>query len=62
MKNKKNVMIECISYGELDRRTEDRRIFDVTSLFYLDKVSDALAYSKVSDPEAFIKALISGEV
>jgi hypothetical protein len=62
MKNKKNVMIECISYGEIDHETKDRRLFDITSLFYLDKVSDALAYSKVSDPEAFIKALISGEV
>jgi len=62
MKNKKNVMIECISYGELDRKIEDRRLFDVTSLFYLDKVSDALAYSKVSDPEAFIRTLIAGEV
>jgi hypothetical protein len=62
MKNKKNVMIECISYGELDRKIEDRRLFDVTSLFYLDKVSDALAYSKVSDPESFIRTLIAGEV
>jgi hypothetical protein len=62
MKNKKNVMIECISYGEIDHETKDRRLFDITSLFYLDKVSDALAYSKVSDPEAFIKSLISGEV
>jgi hypothetical protein len=62
MKNKKNVMIECISYGEIDHETKDRRLFDITSLFYLDKVSDALAYSKVSDPETFIKSLISGEV
>ncbi len=62
MKNKKNVMVECISYGEIDHETKDRRLFDVTSLFYLDKVSDALAYSKISDPEAFIKALIAGEV
>ncbi len=62
MKNKKNVMVECISYGEIDHETKDRRLFDVTSLFYLDKVSDALAYSKVSDPEAFIRTLIAGEV
>ena len=62
MKNKKNVMVECISYGEIDHETKDRRLFDVTSLFYLDKVSDALAYSKVSDPESFIRTLIAGEV
>lgn len=57
-KNKDNVMLECMCYGEMDHETKEKRLFDVTSLFYLDEISSLLSQSKISNPQKLIKGLI----
>ncbi len=57
-KNKNNVMLECMCYGEMDHETKEKRLFDVTSLFYLDEISSLLSQTKFSDPQKLIKGLI----
>lgn len=61
-KNKNNVMVECLCYGEMDHNTNEKRLFDVTSLFYLNEISDMLSKTNISNPENFMKTLIFKEV
>lgn len=61
-KNKNNVMVECLCYGEKDPETNEKRLFDVTSLFYLNEISDMLSKTNISNPEDFIKKVIFKEV
>lgn len=58
VKNKHNVLLECLCYGEVDHETKERHIFDVTSLFYLNEISDLLSQTKISEPLRIIKGLI----
>lgn len=61
-KNKTNVMVECLCYGEMDHNTNEKSLFDVTSLFYLNEISDMLSKTKISNPEKFIESVIFKEV
>lgn len=53
-----NVSVECIVYGEKDFNTGKKRIFDVTSLFYMDQIVNELAKSGNKAPLKVIKELL----
>jgi len=54
-----NVKIGCIVYGQLDHNTGEMRIYDITSLFYMDEIVRMLAEQKVSEPKKQIEALLN---
>ena len=57
-----NVAIGCVGYGGVDfskpRGSDRLRIFDVTSLFYMDELVRSLADQKVDDPKKIIRMLL----
>lgn len=54
-----NVDIGCIVYGAVDFNTKMAKIYDVTSLFYMDEMIRTLADNKVKDPAKTIRMLLS---
>lgn len=57
----KDVTIGCIVYGEYDHNSKTLKIYDITSLTYLNEIVKILADNKVSDPEKKIKAFLNWE-
>lgn len=53
-----NVSVECVVYGEKDFQSGKKRIFDVTSLFFMDQIVNELAKSRNKDPLKAIKGLL----
>ena len=56
----KNVSIGCVVYGQLDFMTKEARIYDVTSLFYMDEIVRTLAESGAKNPLGLIQKLLEG--
>lgn len=56
-----DVTIGCIVYGEFDHESKSSKIYDITSLTYLNEIVKILADNKVSDPEKKIKAFLNWE-
>lgn len=55
---KKNVTCECIVYGQKDHNADKYKVFDVTSLFYLDAVVKQLSASKNPHASEIIKKML----
>ena len=59
---RKDVMIGCLVYGEVDHSVEGKaptRIFDITALAQLDELVRMLSELKVSDPAAMLKQILA---
>lgn len=61
IQTKDDVSVECICYGEMDHNLMKLRIYDVTSLFYMDEIVNSLAKMKIHNPSEVIKSLINNE-
>lgn len=55
---KKDVTVECLSYGELNFNSYDLEIYDVTSLLYMDEIINNIAKMDVDDPLEIIKSML----
>lgn len=55
---KKDVIVDCLSYGGLNFNTYELEIYDVTSLLYMDEMINNMAKMNVEDPLSIIKAII----
>lgn len=55
---KKDVIVECLSYGAKDFNTGGLEIYDVTSLLYMDEIINNMAKMKVENPLEMIKDII----
>ena len=59
---RKDVLIGCLVYGEVDHSVEGKapmRVFDITALAQLDELVRMLAELKVSDPAAMLKQILA---
>lgn len=54
-----DVTLGCIVYGEKDHNTEKLKIYDITSLNYLDEIVRIMAENKVKEPLERIRALLN---
>ncbi len=54
----KNVSLGCIVYGKLDHKTNSGRIYDETSLNYMDEIVRIMAENKLKNPVDKIKNLL----
>lgn len=54
-----NVIIGCIVYGEKDFNTKEMKIYDITSLTYLDGIVRVMAENGVDNPTNAIKAIMN---
>lgn len=61
VQTKDDVSVECICYGEMDHNLKKLKIYDVTSLFYMDEIVNSLAKMKIHNPSEVIKSLINNE-
>ena len=65
---KKNVSVESVVYGKIDRRNKDKiiaKLYNITALFFMSQIVGHLADQKVADPEKMIRNLLGlgiGEV
>ena len=59
---KKNVYIGMIVYGKVHGKTQnaDADIYDMTSLFYMDELSEQFCKMNIDNPEERISKLILG--
>ncbi len=55
------VMIGCTAYGEYDHNTDDLKIYDITSLSYLDEIVRTMADKGIGDPTNAIKMMMDWE-
>ena len=53
-----NVTLGCIVYGEKDHNTNSLKIYDITSLNYLDEIVRMMAENKVKEPLNRIRNLL----
>ena len=53
-----NVTLGCIVYGEKEHNTGAQKIYDITSLNYLDEIVRMMAENKVKEPLKRIRALL----
>lgn len=64
-KIKKGVTVKCVAYGRAmrskDGEVNDLIIYDITSLFFMTSLVDALAAHPLEDPEAVIKRVLEDE-
>lgn len=54
----KDVTFGCIVYGSMNHTTNERKIYDITSLNYMDEIVRMLAENHVTNPAAMIKGLL----
>lgn len=55
-----NVNIGCIVYGKFDHSTKESRIYDITSLLYLDEMVKNIAAMDLKNPSETIRLLMAG--
>lgn len=55
----KDVIPGCIVYGEKDHNTGEMKIYDITSLIYLDEIVRVAAESGISNPKNAIKKMMN---
>lgn len=55
---KKNVQVECLSYGAKNFNTGKLGVFDVTSLLYMDEIINNMAKMNVENPLEMIKDIL----
>ena len=53
-----DVMIGCMAYGEKDHNTNEMKIYDITSLIYLDEIVRLTAEKGIGDPTDTIKMMM----
>lgn len=54
-----DVMVGCIVYGERDFISQKMKIYDITSLTYMDEITRLMADNKVSDPVSRIRTMLN---
>lgn len=55
---KKDVQVECLSYGGFNFNTGEMGVFDVTSLLYMDEIINNMAKMNVENPIEMIKDIL----
>ena len=55
---RQNTSIGCVVYGAKDFNTGEMKIYDITSLLYMDEIVRIMAEQKISDPTDKIKMLL----
>lgn len=55
----KDVIPGCIVYGEKDHNTGEMKIYDITSLIYLDEIVRVAAETGISNPKKAIKTMMN---
>ena len=55
---RKNVSIGCIVYGELEHNNNKGKVYDITSLLYIDEAVRLFAEQKIKNPTDLIKNLL----
>ncbi len=55
----RDVIPGCIVYGEKDHNTNEMKIYDTTSLIYLDEIVRVMAENGVKDPAGSIKMMMN---
>lgn len=55
---KKDVQVECLSYGGYNFNTGKMGVFDVTSLLYMDEIINNMAKMNVENPLEMIKDIL----
>lgn len=58
---KKNTMLGCIVYGQVDRSVQPPhgRVYDMTALIQMDEIVNTLASRGVAQPESVIRSLLA---
>ena len=56
---KKNVFIGMIVYGRFDHTTKKAYIYDITSMFYMDELSERFCRMGIENPEEKIAGMIA---
>lgn len=60
-KVRRDLMIGCMAYGEMDHLTKKMKIYDITSLIYLDGIIRLMAEKGVGNPTSAIKMMMDWE-
>ncbi|MBE6741093.1 MAG: hypothetical protein E7570_02210 [Ruminococcaceae bacterium] len=55
---KKNTVVECLAYGSKDFNTNEIKIYDVTSLLYMDEIINNVGQADIDNPTEFLKSLM----
>lgn len=60
-KVRRDLMIGCMAYGEMEHLTKKMKIYDITSLIYLDGIIRLMAEKGVGNPTSAIKMMMDWE-
>lgn len=60
-KVRRDLMIGCMAYGEMEHLTKKMKIYDITSLIYLDGIIRLIAEKGVGNPTSAIKMMMDWE-
>ena len=60
-KVRRDLMIGCMAYGEMDHLTKKMKIYDITSLIYLDGIIRLMTEKGVGNPTSAIKMMMDWE-
>lgn len=53
--------VECVVYGQFNHETGDMKIYDVSSLFFMDEIVKRISDLKPSDPLGYIRTVLDME-